>query len=95
MFRDERGALALESAKWRARELDRRALRAGWNDHGRAPVEKAKASSRPSRPRNIPTSCAVLIPNRAWEGLNMARGILLLLLGVPLPIILLLALIWH
>ena len=30
-----------------------------------------------------------------WEGDIMGRGILLWLLGVPIPVIILLALIWH
>jgi len=30
-----------------------------------------------------------------WRGKLMGRGILLWLLGVPIPIILLLALLWH
>jgi hypothetical protein len=36
----------------------------------------------------------VSITIQLWE-VTMGRGILLLLLGVPLPIILLLALVWH
>jgi hypothetical protein len=30
-----------------------------------------------------------------WQEMDMGRGILLWLLGVPIPIIILLALIWH
>jgi hypothetical protein len=30
-----------------------------------------------------------------WEDQDMGRGILLWLLGVPIPIIILLALLWH
>jgi hypothetical protein len=42
---------------------------------------KADVTGRPSRAQQ-------------WEE-NMGRGILLWLLGVPIPIIILLALIWH
>ena len=34
-------------------------------------------------------------PDKKWEVQDMGRGILLLLLGVPLPIVLLLALLWR
>jgi hypothetical protein len=35
-------------------------------------------------------------PNRHWESImGFGRGILLWLLGIPLPIIILLALFWH
>ena len=34
------------------------------------------------------------LPER-WEGDIMGRGILLWLLGVPIPVIILLALVWH
>ena len=37
-------------------------------------------------------------PRKAWQNISegiMGRGILLWLLGVPIPIIILLALIWH
>jgi hypothetical protein len=36
-----------------------------------------------------------MAPPQAPGGLTMGRGILLWLLGVPIPIIILLALIWH
>jgi hypothetical protein len=47
-----------------------------------------------------PRSTSSLVPRLAFRGkrleeTKMGRGILLWLLGVPIPIIILLALIWH
>jgi hypothetical protein len=36
-----------------------------------------------------------MLATDSWEKQIMGRGILLWLLGVPIPIILLLALLWH
>jgi hypothetical protein len=42
------------------------------------------------KPRQIVTDCGY----NTWE-VHMGRGILLWLLGVPIPVIILLALLWH
>jgi hypothetical protein len=52
-------------------------------------------SQSPRRPWNSPRIGALCLHLLVTEGFVMGRGILLWLLGVPIPIILLLALIWH
>jgi hypothetical protein len=43
-----------------------------------------------------PTRAALSYSNTAWSAImGVGRGLLLWLLGVPLPIIVLLALFWH
>jgi hypothetical protein len=45
--------------------------------------------------RNLTTEMTFLWKAKLQGAVTMGRSILLLLLGVPLPIILLLALVWH
>jgi hypothetical protein len=45
--------------------------------------------------RNCELRCRVCAFGRTLSEEHMGRAILLLLLGVPIPIIILLALIWH
>ncbi|MEI9851746.1 MAG: hypothetical protein WDN24_13875 [Sphingomonas sp.] len=57
----------------------------------------AKAASFVPRSRNQRPGPEVvtLKKSTAWEGSTMGKGILLWLIGVPIPIILLLLLFWH
>lgn len=55
----------------------------------------ARAASPNTFLRNVIATIASTCHNREEEAMGFGRGALLWLLGVPLPIILLLALFWH
>jgi len=61
-----------------------------------ARVAAHRAVRRVLHARNFKTRRALTRRTRNWESvMGFGRGILLWLLGVPLPIIILLALFWH
>ncbi len=56
-------------------------------------VSQIAASSQPREPQARTAGCDATETNR--EGRVMGKGILLWLLGIPIPIIILLLIFWH